>query len=59
LLGANDPEATGGKKMAIAYENKIDGGIFCNDCACGDPTQAKAIEVQSGINCDDCSEVIA
>jgi len=50
---------TEGKKMAIAYENKIDGGIFCNDCACGDITQAKTIEVPSGINCDDCDEVIA
>jgi hypothetical protein len=45
--------------MVTAYTGKIDGGVFCNDCACGDPTQVKKIEVQSGVFCDDCSEVIA
>jgi len=53
------PHKRKASQMTIAFTNKDDGGVFCNDCASGDPHVAKAIEVPSGINCDDCSEVIA
>ena len=44
--------------MIIAFTNKDDGGVFCNDCASGDPYSARMIEVQSGVFCDDCNEKI-
>jgi len=44
--------------MITAFTNKIDGGVFCNDCASADPTQALEIQVTVGTSCNDCNEKV-